>query len=65
MKITSPKHLEVINIRTEKQREYFATDRSGFNVEDFYYLDLKNLQKEDDSKSALIPFEWEPFFFNM
>ena len=60
MKITSPVCGECINLWTEKQREYFATDRSGYQVEDFYYLDLKNLQKEDDSKSSLTPFTWEP-----
>ena len=60
MEITSPKFGERINLRTEKQREFFAADRSGYNVEDFYYLDLKNLQKDDDSKSSLTPFIWEP-----
>ena len=47
MQITSPKNGQTVAIWTEKQREFFTTDRSNFATEDFYYLDLKAKQKED------------------
>ena len=63
MKITFPKEGESINLHTEVQRKYLAEDRSGYEVDDFYYLDLKNALDEngmDNSHSGYVVFEWEP-----
>ena len=63
MRITTPKENEQINLHTEAQIKYLAEDRSNYEVDDFYYLDLKMTLEEngiDDSKSGFVHFEWEP-----
>ena len=63
MRIISPKENESLNLHTPAQIKYLSEDRSGYEVDDFYYLDLKmNLRKNgiDDSKSGFVNFVWEP-----
>lgn len=63
MKIISPLENEAIELHTETQKKYLAEDRSAYEVDDFYYLDLKNTLDEngmDNSHSGFVIFEWEP-----
>ena len=66
MRITSPGQNELISLHTAAQIKYLSEDRSNYEVDDFYYLDLKmNLRENgiDDSKSGAIDFEWEPLVY--
>jgi len=63
MRITNPSQNEIVDLHTESQKKYLSEDRSGYEVDDFYYLDLKmNLSENgiDDSKSGFVHFQWEP-----
>lgn len=63
MRIIYPIENESINLHTEAQRKYLAEDRSGYEVDDFYYLDLKMTLDEngiDNSLSGFVTFEWAP-----
>ena len=63
MRIISPRENESIDLYTEAQRNYLAEDRSSYEVDDSYYLDLNMTLDEngmDNSHSGFVSCEWEP-----